>query len=38
MHARTIEDIYEKVPSDIRSTKNWRLKAGLNGTRKASKH
>ena len=38
MHARTDEEIYVKVPSDIRSSKYWRLKAALNGTRKASKH
>ena len=38
MHARTDEDIYVKVPSDIRSSNFWRLKAALNGTRKASKH
>ena len=38
MHARTDEGIYVKVPSDIRSSKYWRLKAALNGTRKESKH
>ena len=38
MHARTDEEIYVKVPSDFRSSKYWRLKAALNGTRKASKH
>ena len=38
MHARTDEEIYVKVPSDIRSSKYWRLKAALNRTRKASKH
>ena len=38
MHARTVEEIYVKVPTDIRSSKFWRLKAALNGTRKASKH
>ena len=39
MHARTDEEIYVvKVRSDIRSSKYWRLKAALNGMRKASKH
>ena len=38
MHARTDEEIYVKVPSDIRSSKFWRLRAALNRTRKASKH
>ena len=37
-HARTDEEIYVKVPSDIKSSKFCRLKAALNGTRKASKH
>ena len=32
MHARTDEEIYVKVPSRF-----WRLKAAVNGTRKASK-
>ena len=36
MHPRTDEEIY--VPSDIESSKFWRLKAAVNGTRKASKH
>ena len=37
MHARTDEEIYVKVPSGIKSSKFWRLKAAVNGTRKASK-
>ena len=38
MHARTDEKIYVKVPSGIKSSKCWKLKAAVNGTRKASKH
>ena len=38
MHARTDEEIYVKVPSVIKSSRFWRLKAAVNGTRKASKH
>ena len=38
MHARTDEEIYVKVPSGIKSSKYWTLKAAVNGTRKASKH
>ena len=38
MHGRTDEEIYVKVPSGIKSSKYWRLKAAVNGTRKASKH
>ena len=38
MHARTDEEIYVTVPSGIKSSKYWRLKAAVNGTRKASKH
>ena len=38
MHARTDEEIYVKVPSGIKSSKNWKLKAAVHGTRKASKH
>ena len=38
MHARTDEEIYVNVPSGIKSSKYWRLKAAVNGTRKASKH
>ena len=38
MHARTDEEIYVKVPSDIRSSEFWRLQAAVNGPRKASKH
>ena len=38
MHARTDEEIYVKVPSGIKSSRFWRLKAALNATRKASKH
>ena len=38
MHARTDKEINVKVPSNIRSSKYWRLRAALNGTRKASKH
>ena len=38
MHARTDEEIYVKVPSGIKSSRFWRLKAALSGTRKASKH
>ena len=37
MHARTDEEIYVKVLSGIKSSKYWRLKAAVNGTRKASK-
>ena len=37
MHARTDEDIYVKVPSGIKNSKFWRLKAAVNGTRKAAK-
>ena len=37
MHARTDEEIYVKVPSGIKSSKSWKLKAAVNGTRKASK-
>ena len=38
MHARTDEEIYVKVPSGIKSSRFWRLKEAVNGTRKASKH
>ena len=38
MHARTDEEIYVKVPSSIKSSKYWKLKAAVNGTRRASKH
>ena len=38
MHARTDEEIYVKVPSGVKSSRFWRLKAAVNGTRKASKH
>ena len=38
MHARTDEEIYVKVPSVIKSSRFWRLKAAVSGTRKASKH
>ena len=38
MHARTDEEINVKVPSGIKSSIFWRLKAAVNGTRKASKH
>ena len=37
MHAPTDEEIYVKVPSDIKSSKFWRLKAAVNGTKKAFK-
>ena len=37
MHARTAEEIYVNVPSGIKSSKFGRLKAAVNGTRKASK-
>ena len=37
-HARTDEEIYVKVPSGIKSSRFWRLKAAVNGRRKASKH
>ena len=30
MHARTDEGIYVKVPSGIKSSKYWRLKAAVN--------
>ena len=36
MHARTDEEIYVKVPSGIKSSKYWKRKAAVNGTRKAS--
>ena len=35
MHARTDEEIYVKVPSRIKSSRFWRLKVAVNGTRKA---
>ena len=38
MHARTDEEIYVNVLSGIKSSRFWRLKAAVNGTRKASKH
>ena len=38
VHARLDDEIYVKVPSDVKSSKFWRLKAAVNGTRKASKH
>ena len=38
MHARTDEEFYVKVPSSIKSSRFWRLKAAVYGTRKASKH
>ena len=38
MHARTDEEIYVKVPSGIKSSRFGRLKAAVNGMRKASKH
>ena len=38
MHARTDDEIFVKVPSGIKSSRFWRLKAAVNGTRKASKH
>ena len=38
MHARTDDEIYVKVLSGIKSSKYWRLKAAVNGTRKASMH
>ena len=34
MHARTDEEIFVKVPSGIKISKYWRLKAAVNGTRK----
>ena len=37
MHARPDEEIYVKVPSGIKSSKFWRVRAAVNGTRKASK-
>ena len=37
-HARTDEEIYVKVPSGIKSSRFWRLKEAVNGTRTASKH
>ena len=36
-HAPTDEKIYVKVPSSVKSSRFWRLKAAVNGTRKASK-
>ena len=38
MHARIDEEIYAKVRAGINSSRFWRLKAAVNGTRKASKH
>ena len=38
MHARTDEEIYVKVLSGIKSSRFWRLKEAVNGTRKASTH
>ena len=38
MPARTDEEMYVKVPPGIKSSRFWRLKAAVNGTRKASKH
>ena len=38
MHARTDEEIHVKVPLNSKSSRFWRLKAAVNGTRKASKH
>ena len=38
LHARTDEEIYVKVPSGFKRSRYWRLKAAVNGTRKASKH
>ena len=38
MHARTDEEIYVKVPSGVKCSRFWRLKAAVNGTRKATKH
>ena len=36
VHARTGEEIYSTTPPDVRSSRYWRLKAAINGTRKAS--
>ena len=38
MHARTDEEIYVKVLAGIKSSRIGRLKAAVNGTRKASRH
>ena len=38
VHARTDEEIYVQVPSGTKSSRFWRLKAAVNGTRKSSKH
>ena len=38
VHARTDEEISVTVPSGIKSSRFWRLKAAVNGTGKASKH
>ena len=38
VHARTDEETYVKVPSGIKSSRFWRLKVAVNGTRNASKH
>ena len=35
VHAGTDEEIYVKVPSGIKSSRFWRLKAAVNGTIKA---
>ena len=38
VHARTDEKVHVKVPSGVERSRFWRLKAEVNGTRKASKH
>ena len=35
MHARTDEEIHVKVPSGVKSSRSWSVKAAVNGTRKA---
>ena len=37
MHDLTEEEMFVKVPSGVKSSRFWRLKAAVNGTRKPSK-
>ena len=38
MHARSDEDLIVKAPAGVSTSPWWRLKAAINGTRKASRH
>ena len=38
MHARSPDNIVVRVPHDIKSSPYWKLKAAINGTRKASQY